>query len=130
MFLASSPHQKSPRGLPTTSHRVSIQKALLSLLDAKVFKSLTRNQGTKTFISIIPQSPSLPSSQSYSFSSSHVRMRETTKKAECRRTDAFKLWCWRRLLRVPWMTRRSNQSIIKEINLEYSLEGLMLKLKL
>ena len=54
----------------------------------------------------------------------------TTKKAERRRTDAFKLWCWRRLLRVPWMTRRSNQSIIKEINLEYSLEGLMLKLKL
>ena len=54
----------------------------------------------------------------------------TVKKAECRRTDAFELWCWRRLLRVPCTARRSNQSILKEINLEYSLEGLMLKLKL
>ena len=52
------------------------------------------------------------------------------KKAECRRIDAFELWCWRRLLRVPWTARRSNQSILKEISLEYSLEGLMLKLKL
>ena len=51
------------------------------------------------------------------------------KKAECWRTDAFELWCWRRLLRVPWTERRSNQSILKEINPEYSLEGLMLKLK-
>ena len=55
---------------------------------------------------------------------------ETIKKAEPQRTDAFKLWCWRRLLRVPWTPRRSNQSILKEINPEYSLEGLMLKLKL
>ena len=54
----------------------------------------------------------------------------TIKKAEHRRTDAFELWCWRRLLRVPWATRRFNQSILKEINPEYSLEGLMLKLKL
>ena len=54
----------------------------------------------------------------------------TIKKAEHRRIDAFELWRWRRLLRVPWTTRRSNQSILKEINLEYSLEGLMLKLKL
>ena len=54
----------------------------------------------------------------------------TIKKAEHRRIDAFKLWCWRRLLRVPWTARRSKQSILKEINLEYSLEGLMLKLKL
>ena len=52
----------------------------------------------------------------------------TMKKAECWRTDAFELWCWRRLLRVPWTTRRSNKSILKEINPEYSLEGLMLKL--
>ena len=52
------------------------------------------------------------------------------KKAECQRIDAFKLWCWRRLLRVPWTARRSNQSILKDINLEHSLEGLMLKLKL
>ena len=52
------------------------------------------------------------------------------KKVECQRIDAFKLWCWRRLLRVPWSARRSNQSILKETNPEYSLEGLMLKLKL
>ena len=54
----------------------------------------------------------------------------TIKKAERRRIDAFELWCWRRLLRVPWTARRSNQSILKEISPEYSLEGLMLKLKL
>ena len=54
----------------------------------------------------------------------------TIKKAECRRIDAFELWCWRRLLRVPWTARRSNHSILKEISPEYSLEGLMLKLKL
>ena len=54
----------------------------------------------------------------------------TVKKAECRRIDAFELWCWRRLLRVPWTARRSNQSILKEIRPEYSLGGLMLKLKL
>ena len=53
----------------------------------------------------------------------------TIKKAERQRIDAFKLWCWRRLLRVPWTARNSNQSILKEINPEYSLEGLMLKLK-
>ena len=52
------------------------------------------------------------------------------KKAECRRIDAFELWCWRRLLRVPWTARRSNQSILKEISPGCSLEGLMLKLKL
>ena len=54
----------------------------------------------------------------------------TTKEAKYRRTDAFELCCWRRLLRVPWTARRSNQSILKEINSEYSLEGLMPKLKL
>ena len=54
----------------------------------------------------------------------------TIKKAECQRIDAFELWCWRRLLRVPWTARRSNQSILKEISPEYPLEGLMLKLKL
>ena len=54
----------------------------------------------------------------------------TIKKAEYQRIDAFGLWCWRRLLRVPWTARRSNQSILKEINPEYSLEGLMMKLKL
>ena len=54
----------------------------------------------------------------------------TIKKAESQRIDAFELWCWRRLLRVPWIARRSNQSILKEISPEYSLDGLMLKLKL
>ena len=54
----------------------------------------------------------------------------TIKKAEHQRSDAFELWCWRRLLRVPWTARRSNWSILKEISSEYSLEGLMLKLKL
>ena len=54
----------------------------------------------------------------------------TIKKAECQRIDAFELWCWRRLLRVPWTARRSNQSILNEISPEYSVEGLMLKLKL
>ena len=55
---------------------------------------------------------------------------QTIKKAESRRIDALELWCWRRLLRVPWTARRPKQSILKEINPEYSLEGLMLKLKL
>ena len=72
-----------------------------------------------------------PSGQGYGFSSGHVWMWEFTgKKAECRKIDAFELWCWRRLLRAPWTARRSNQSILKEISPECSLEGLMLKLKL
>ena len=72
-----------------------------------------------------------PSSQGYGFSSSHVWLWELGyKKAESWRIDAFELWCWRRLLRVPWTPRRSNQSILKEISPEYSLEELMLKLKL
>jgi len=60
----------------------------------------------------------------------HGCERWTIKKAEPRRIDAFELWCWRKLLRVPWTAKRSNQSILKEISPEYSLEGLMLKLKL
>ena len=71
-----------------------------------------------------------PSSQSYGFSSSHGHKSWTIKKAEHQRTDAFELCCWRRRLRVPWTARRSNQSILKEISPEYSLEGLILKLKL
>ena len=71
------------------------------------------------------------SSQSYGFSNNHVWMWELDcKKAEHRRIDAFELWCWRGLLRVLWTARRSNQSILKEISPEYSLEGLMLTLKL
>ena len=73
--------------------------------------------------------PTKSFSQSYGFSSSHVWMWELNhEKAECWETDAFELWCWRRLLRVPWTARRSNQSILKEISPEYSLEGLILKL--
>ena len=72
-----------------------------------------------------------PSSQSYGFSSSHVWMWELDyKESFWTFFDAFELWCWRRLLRVPWTARRSKQSILKEISCEYSLEGLMLKLKL
>ena len=72
-----------------------------------------------------------PSSQGYGFPVVAYGCESwTVKKAECRRIDAFELWCWRRLLRVPWTARRSNQSILKEISPEYSLEGLMLKLKL
>ena len=71
-----------------------------------------------------------PSSQGSGFSSIMYGCESwTIKKAERRRIDAFELWCWRRLLRVPWTARRSNQSILKEISAEYSLEGLMLKLK-
>ena len=55
---------------------------------------------------------------------------QTIKKAECRRIDTFELWCWKRLLRVPWTARKCSQSLLKEISPEYSLEGLMLKLKL
>ena len=72
-----------------------------------------------------------PSNQGYGFSSSHVWMLSwTAKKAEHQKIDAFQLWCWRRLLRIPWTARRSNQSILKEINPRISLEGMMLKLKL
>ena len=73
-----------------------------------------------------------PSIQSYGFSSNHVHTCEswTIKKAENWRIDVFELWCWRRLLRVPWTARRSNQSIPKKMSPEYSLEGRMLKLKL
>ena len=72
-----------------------------------------------------------PSSQSYGFSSSHVRKWELDRKESwALKNWCFKLWCWRRLLRAPWTTRRSNQSVLKEISPEHSLEGLMLKLKL
>ena len=71
-----------------------------------------------------------PSSQSYVFSSSHTWCESwTIKKAELWRIDIFELWCWRRLLRVPWSARGSNQSILKDISPEYSLEGLKLKLQ-
>ena len=68
--------------------------------------------------------------QNCGFSSSHVCVCLTIRKAECQRIDAFELWCWRRLLRVPWTARRSNQSILREISPGCSFEGLMFKLKL
>ena len=72
-----------------------------------------------------------PSSQGYGFSSGHYGCESwTLKKAECQRTDAFKLWCWRRLLQFPWTAQRSHQSILKETSPGCSLEGLMLRLKL
>ena len=71
-----------------------------------------------------------PSSQSYGFSSVMCGCESWIKKAECRRIDAFELWVWRRLLRISWTARRSDQSILKEISPGRSLEGLMLKLKL
>ena len=72
-----------------------------------------------------------PCSQSYGFPVVMYGCKSwTIKKTEHQRIGAFELWCWRRLLRVPWTARRLNQSVLKEINLEYSLEGLMLKLKL
>ena len=71
-----------------------------------------------------------PSSQGYDFPFMYGCESWTVKKAEHRRTDAFELWCWRRPLRVPWIARRSNQSILKEISPGCSLEGMMLKLKL
>ena len=72
----------------------------------------------------------VPSHQSYGFSSSHVWMWELDYKADHQRIDAFELWCWRQLMRVPWTAKRSNQSILKEISPEYSLDRLKLKLKL
>ena len=71
-----------------------------------------------------------PSSQSFFPVAVYECSSWTIKKAECQRINAFELWCWKRLLRVPWTARRSNQSILKEIRPEYSLEELMLKLKL
>ena len=89
--------------------------------------SFTISQNLLKFVSI--ESPML-SNQTYGFSSGHVRRWELDhKKVECQRIDTFELWCWRRLLRVPWTARKSNQSILEKINPEYSLEGLMLKPK-
>src|SRR5574340_960208 len=77
-----------------------------------------------------PKSPRNSPSIAYSPSIPHGYESWTVKKAECQRTDSFELYCWRKLLRVPWTARRSNQSILKEIGPGISLEGMMLKLKL
>ena len=96
-------------------------KVMVKILDQKQLG----HEGEKRFFSKM---------QGWGFPSGSVVMYGceswTIKKAECQRIDAFELWYWRRLLRVPWTARRSNQSILKEISSEYSLEGLMLKLKL
>ena len=76
-----------------------------------------------------PSPPAFPSIRVF-FSTELALCIKWTKKAEHQRIDAFELWCWRRLLRIPWTARRSNQSLLKEINPEYSLEGVMLKVKL
>ena len=120
------------RSLQATVHRVPRSWTLLSdftylLLGRKAMTNLDSKLKAKTLfcwqkVSIV---------KAMVFSSSHVWMWEwTIKKAEHWRIDAFELWCWRRLLRVPWRARRSNQSILKEITPEYSLEGPTVKLKL
>ena len=101
----------------------------------KIKRLLLLGQKAMTYVAYLKSETSLcqqsPYGQNYGFSSSHVWMWELDqKKAERRRIDAFKLWYWRKLLRVLWTARRSNKSIVKEINPEYSLEGLMLKLRL
>ena len=91
--------------------------------------NVSRVKGEGSISQIYSGTPALP--QSYGFSCSHIQMwKLDSKKAECQRIDAFLLWSWKRLLRVSWTVRRSNQSILEEINPEYSFEGLLLKLKL
>ena len=98
-----------------------------SLLERKIMTNLDSILKSRDITSNNTDSSSL----SYGFSSGHVWMWECTiKKTECRRTGAFEMWCWKRPLRVAWTARRSNQSILKEISPEYSLEELMLKVKL
>ena len=99
--------------------RVLLGRKVMTNLDS-IFKSRDITLPTKVYLVKAMVSPVVM----YGYES------WTVKKAERRRIDAFKLWCWRRLLRVPWTARRSNQSILKEISPGYSLEGLMLKLKL
>ena len=89
-----------------------------------------KNETHRTSVlSVIPHTSLVPLHLYFQPALHHQKMNGKVH-AECQRTDAFELWCWRRLLRVPWTTRRSNQSFLKEINPKYSLEGLMLKLRL
>ena len=90
------------------------------------------SSGDLSHSEIEPKSPTWQADifTSWATRGAHKSESWTIKKAEHRRIDAFKMWCWRRLLRVPWTARRSNQSLLKKLNPEYSLEGLMLKLKL
>ena len=115
IFLGSKITEDSDCSHETKRHLLLGRKAMTNL--DSIFKKQRHNCTNKSL-----------SSQSYGVSSSHVWMWELDHK--CWKADAFELWCWRRLLRVPWTARRSNQSIIKEISPEYWLEGLMLKLKL
>ena len=95
-------------------------------LSPRAWTEFTSSRLTAMFLTTGPPGKSL---HQYLFTVSGCKS-WTVKKAECQRIDAFELWCWRRLLRVPWTARRSSQSILKEISPEYSLERLMLKLKL
>ena len=109
--------------------RIFVNK-VMSLLFNMLYR-FTLSKIRKRIIQCVLKNPKGPSSQGYGFSSGHVGCESwTVKKAECRRIDAFELWCWRRLLRVPWTARRFNQSTLKEISPGCSLEGLILKLKL
>ena len=108
------PTQGLNPGLPhckQTLYRLSHQKSLDSILKSRDITFLTKIHIVKAMVFPVV----MYGCESW-----------TIKKADCQRTDAFKLWCWRRVSRVPWIARRSNQSTLKEINLEYSLEGLML----
>ena len=107
----------APKSLQMVIAAMKLKKCLL--LGRKVMTNLDSILKSQRHFLVNKRS----SSQGYDFSSNHVWMWELDYKAERRRIDAFELWCWRRLLRVPWMARRSNQSILKEINPEYSLEG-------
>ena len=117
IFLGSKITVDSDCSHETKIHLLLVRKAMTNL--DSILKSRDITLPTKVHLQ----------SQSYSFSSSHLWM-WTIKKSECWRIDAFELWCWRRLLRASWTAKRSNQSILKEISPEYSLEGLTLKLKL
>ena len=108
----------------------SINSSVLSFLHSPTFTSILRYADDTTLMVESEETDKGPSSQGYGFSSGHVWMFWTIKKADRQRIDAFELWCWRRLWRVPWTARRSNQSILKVICPGCSLEGLMLKLKL
>ena len=121
-LLGQSQSQRSPLGYKEseTTHGVAKSQKRLSYW--------ARNRCVVSYCGLLDEGPS---SQSYGFPRVMCGGESwTIKKAECQRINAFELWCWRRLLRVHWTARRSNQSILKEISPEYSSEGLMLKLKL
>ena len=149
---SSSLPSSAPRGSPSGAPEVPIQWHLLETLTDFIFWGPKINADSDCSHKVKTLAPW---KESYDKPRQHIKKQKTAlwrqrsiqsklwfsqqscmdvswtiKKAKCHRNDALELWCWRRLLRVPWTARRSNQSILKEINPEYSLEGLMLKLKL